>query len=77
MPRVPVEGRYVDVRAATAAVDEQRQLILGVTRRVPTADDLRHVEFLPAELADVHHERCHHFQVLPELLQPREGSTVR
>lgn len=68
MRRVPVEGRYVDVRAAPAAVDEQRQLILRVARRVPSADDLRHVEFLPAKLADIHYERGHHLQVLSEFL---------
>lgn len=60
MRRIPIEGRYVDVRAAPAAIDEQRQLILRVARRIPSADDLRHVEFLPAELADVHYKRCYH-----------------
>jgi len=64
MRRMPIESRYVDVRAAPAAVDEQRQLILRVAHRVPSADDFRHVELLPAELADVHHEGRHHLQVL-------------
>jgi len=65
MRRMPIESRYVDVRAAAAAVDEQCQLILRVAHRVPSADDFCHVELLPTELADVHHEGRHHLQVLP------------
>lgn len=64
MRRMPVERRHVDVRAAAAAVDEQCQPVLRVVH-VPFVDDHRHVELLPAKLANVYYEGCHHFQVLP------------
>ena len=72
------EGGDVHVRAASCAVDEEGQLILVVEALVPVADGVRHVELLPAELPDIHHQRRHHLQMLTEFLQQYErGSVMR
>lgn len=66
-----VEGRYVDVRATSGTIDEQRQFIpRGIpVCRIPAIHDLGNVELEPTELSDVYSEGRDHFQVLAKLLR--------
>lgn len=67
---MPVKCGYVDVRATSGTIDEQRQFVpRGVPiRGVPTVHNFGNVEFQPTQLPDVHSEGRDHFQVLAKFL---------